>query len=368
MKLSPNRLSWLDWMRGIGALIMLQGHVFHSFLRNDLRGSGPYLISQFVGGMPPALFLFLLGVTYAFLMDSQTRKGVAGWGRVSAAVKRSGYLFAAAFAFRFQLWIVSVDKSPWTDLLRVDILNVMGLSLLVLAPMAALQTTERIRLCAILGAAIAAAAPLVSGIDWSGVPVFLKGYLAPDPLSFGIFPWASFVAFGLSVGSILRSVKPEETAQAMQWFGWGGIALTFTAWVMSNNPMTLYPSVDYWLNSPGLIFVKLGVILILMAFAWAWNLGIASEKWSLVRQFGMTSLLVYWVHVELVYGRWLWFFKENLALGPTVGVAVVVIILMLGLSVLRTNRTQVVAQWRAWRGTANVGQETKGVLNGTGTT
>ena len=73
MKPLSQRLPYLDWLRGVAAIIMLQGHVFHSFLRNDLRPGGPYLMSQFAGGMPPAVFLFLLGVTFAFLMDSQER-------------------------------------------------------------------------------------------------------------------------------------------------------------------------------------------------------------------------------------------------------------------------------------------------------
>ena len=32
-----------------------------------------------------------------------------------------------------------------------------------------------------------------------------------------------------------------------------------------------------------------------------------------MRQFGTTSLLVYWVHIELVYGRWLYFWKDSLS-------------------------------------------------------
>src|SRR5579885_3386037 len=101
-KASSYRLAYLDWVRGLGALIMLQGHVFHSFLRNDLRGGGPYILSQFVGGMPPAIFLFLTGVTLAFLMDSAERKGMRPARRVFAAFRRSGYLFFLAFAFRLE--------------------------------------------------------------------------------------------------------------------------------------------------------------------------------------------------------------------------------------------------------------------------
>jgi hypothetical protein len=269
-------------------------------------------------------------------MDSQERRGVTAGRRVLAAMKRSGYLFLVAFLFRLQLWVVSIDKSPWTDLLRVDVLNVMGLSLLLLSPMAVFRASERIRHCAILGIAIAAASPVISGLDWSGTPWFIKFYIIPDHLNFGIFPWAAFVAFGLSAGSILRRLRGDETMQAMQWFGWGGLVLAFGSWSISNMGLSIYPSSDFWLNGPSLIMIKLGVILMLMAFSFVWNLQVAPEKWNWVRQFGMTSLLVYWVHVELVYGRALGYFKESLSVAQTAALAVVVVLAMLGLSVWRT--------------------------------
>jgi uncharacterized membrane protein len=341
MKPASQRLLYLDWVRGLAALVMLQGHVFQSFLRDDLRTGGPYVMSQFLGGMPPAVFLFLLGVTFAFLMDSQEKKGVAAAGRFAAAARRSGYLFAAAFAFRLQLWLFSIDKSPWTDLFRVDILNCMGLALLVLSVMAVFRTEERIRLCAVLGFAIAAASPLISGLDWSGKPAILRNYVVPDHTFFGFFPWAAFVAFGMSAGSILRLLKPADVASAMQWFGWGGLSLAFGAYTLSNLSPSIYSNSDFWLNSPALIFIKLGAILIFVAFAWLCNVGTSAANWSWVRQFGMTSLLVYWVHVELVYGRWFGAIKDQLTVGQTVFATVLTIVLMLGLSLLRTNWAQV---------------------------
>jgi len=341
MKPASQRILYLDWVRGFAAIVMLQGHVFQSFLRKDLRAGGPYLMSQFAGGMPPAVFLFLLGVTYAFLMDSQEWKGVAPAGRLGAAVKRSGYLFAAAFAFRLQLWLFSVDVSPWTDLFRVDILNCMGLALLVLSVMAVFRTEERIRLCAILGVAIAAASPMISSLDWSGTPAIVRNYIIPDHTFFGFFPWAAFVAFGMSAGSILRLLKPADVPSAMQWFGWGGLALAFGAYTISNMSLSIYSNSDFWLNSPALILIKLGAILIFVAFAWLWNIRTSAQDWSWVRQFGLTSLLVYWVHIELIYGRWFGAVKEQLTVGQTMFATILTLLLMLGLSLVRTNWAQV---------------------------
>src|SRR6476661_8640972 len=141
-KTSSNRLEYLDWVRGLGALIMLQGHVFDSFLKNDLRGGAPYMLSQFAGGMPPAIFLFLTGVTLAFLMDSTERKGLAAGARIWTSLRRAGYLFAVAFAFRLQLWLFGWPGSPWTDLLKVDILNAMGFAIALLSVMALFGSVE----------------------------------------------------------------------------------------------------------------------------------------------------------------------------------------------------------------------------------
>ncbi len=141
----------------------------------------------------------------------------------------------------------------------------------------------------------------------------------------------------MSAGSILRLLRPDEVPATMQWFGWGGLALAFAAYTISNMTPSIYSNSDFWLNSPALIFIKLGAVLILMAFAWVWNLRVAATDWSWVRQFGMTSLLVYWVHVELVYGRWFGSLKGHLSVGRTVFASILTIVLMLVLSLIRTN-------------------------------
>src|SRR5271167_4608653 len=98
------RLTFLDWSRGLAVVIMLQGHVFHAFNRTDLRTDGPFMLSQFFGGIGPAIFLVLTGITLSFLMDRRERQGINAMGRWGAALRRAGYLFTLAFLFRLQLW------------------------------------------------------------------------------------------------------------------------------------------------------------------------------------------------------------------------------------------------------------------------
>ncbi len=67
------------------------------------------------------------------------------------------------------------------------------------------------------------------------------------------------------------------------------------------------------------------------------------KVFSWLTLFGRHSLVVYWVHVELVYGRWLWFLKNNLTLAGTLIAAVAVILLMLAISTVKTKRHRLAA-------------------------
>jgi hypothetical protein len=335
-----HRLEYLDWLRGIGATIMLHGHVWDSFLRDDLRNGGPYIFSQFMGGMPPAIFLFLTGVTLAFLMDSSERKGMAPVERVKTAFRRSGYLFFLAFAFRVQLWIFGIP-APWRDLFRVDILNCMGFAIAVLSVMAIFPTKTRAKTGAAAGLAIACVSPLVSQLHWEAVPWLVRNYIAPDYHSFGFFPWGAYLAFGVGAGSAIRAIPPDATERAMQWAAMLGMGAILVCHYIDNLPYKIYAQSEYWLNSPLQILTKQGVVLAILSLAFVWTRYAAGSGWSWVRQFGTTSLLVYWVHIELVYGRELFFLKGHLNEAQTLVAAVLVILLMLAISVIKTRWTEV---------------------------
>ena len=334
---AAGRLAFIDWTRGLAAVIMITGHTFHSFTATELRDKGPYILSQFLGGLPPAVFLFLTGITFGFLMHRQEKQNLSGWKRIVGALKRSRYLFLLAILFRIQLYLFGFPTSPASELLRVDILNCMGFAMLVLAPMAVFTTRERVRLCIVLGLVIAGLSPVVSMIDGASLPEIVHSYIFPSLTSFGFFPWAAFLAFGMAAGSAIRITKQEDLGRAMLWTLGIGLGVVAIARYFGDLPYSIYSKSDYWLNSPAMTLMKLGVVLILLAVAYLWiHAGIESEKWSLFRQLGTTSLLVYWVHIEIVYGRWFGIWKEDLSVGQVAAFTIILIALMTVLSLLRT--------------------------------
>lgn len=340
-------LPFLDWMRGLAATIMLQGHTFHAFMRPDLREQSPYVLSQFVGGFPPAVFLFLTGVTFAFILESNERRGLSPWQRWTAALARARYLFVLAMLFRVQLWAFSFGLSSWTDIFKVDVLNIMGLTLFLLSPLALAPIAERARLAGFAGALITISSPVISQLDWKWLHPFLSDYIVPSYTLFPIFPWAAFTAFGVAAGCLLKAAKPEHLDRLMQWTALVGFVLIYTAQYLSNLPYSLYAKSEFWLNSPGLVFMKLGTLFLLAALAYLWSVRLWGSNWSWVRQLGTTSLLVYWVHIELVYGWWFSRFKDKLDAGQCVLFSIALILAMIGLSLLQTRLKK--TRWGEWR-------------------
>lgn len=341
-KAPSSRLPFLDWTRGLVAVVMLQGHTFHSLTRKDLQDSAPYVFSQFMGGLAPAVFLFLTGVTYGFIMTRNERKALPLYERWTGALHRAGYLWLLAFAFRFQLWAFALGQSPWTDLFKVDILNCMAMTLTLLSPLAVLSSYRRIEGGLAAAAAIAFAAPVLSAIGPGPLPPFLSDYFLPSYNYFSVLPWGAFTALGIAFGTLLRQISGENISRAMQWTAIVGFGVFLLGRYFSDFPYTLYVKSEFWLDSPTLTLLKAGILLILLAGAYLWNEFQPPERWSWIRQLGTTSLLVYWVHIELIYGRWLGEWKQNLNTWQAGCVALVLILLMVALSTART-------RWVQWR-------------------
>src|SRR5258706_9704530 len=124
------RLTYIDWMRGLACLLMFQTHVYDSWSAPEFRDSTFMMYSQALGTFPAPLFIFLAGFSLALGMDRMTERGASG-AKISATFAKRGLeIFGLGVLFRVQQFVMSWGWAPWTDLLRVDVLNMIGLSLM----------------------------------------------------------------------------------------------------------------------------------------------------------------------------------------------------------------------------------------------
>jgi uncharacterized membrane protein len=329
------RFPFLDWMRGLAVVIMIQCHTFNSFVRSDLRDGGPYVMSQFVGGMAAPLFLFMAGMTFAFHMDSMDGKGIAPSSKWGSALRRAAYVFAIALLFRTSNYLAALPNSTMQDLTKVDILNCMGVAMAVFSFAALVDRTRRARAVLLGALAIAALAPLMTYLPWDLAPPLLRDYLVPNrPRGyFPFFPCASYLGFGLAVGTVVKHTAEERFERLMQWSVMIGFGLVFGAQYLSNIPYSIYPQSDFWSNSPTLVLIRLGICLVILPAAFLWTEYRPATARSWMQILGRNSLLVYWVHVMLVYGSLMYVFKRNLSIPATVIATAAVTASMVALSV-----------------------------------
>ncbi len=336
------RLDYIDWLRGLAVVLMIQAHAIDSWLRPTDKGGAFYRWSQFAAGAPAPLFLFLAGVALVLLTERMRQRGEPHPAIVREALKRGIQVVVYAIAFRLLAFAAS-RFSDWPNLFRADILNCIGLSML-----ATTLTVLRFRRSAtrlLAGALLTCLLVLLTPLAWDGplalrwphaLAVYVNGRL---PISlFPLFPWTAFCSTGVVCGLlIVRGGAGGWTGRALAGLTALGVALYGLGYSLDRLP-PVFAREDFWHTSPSFFWMRTGVLLALLGFAFVWN-RMPWARWpSPVRQMGKTSLLIYWVHVEIAYGNLvLPALRGRLAPPQAIAGVLILTLAMLGLSRLRTH-------------------------------
>jgi len=342
------RLTYIDWMRGLACLTMFQTHCYDSWLAPAERTGAFFKWSQLVGTLPAPLFLFLAGVSFALVTDKMRRRGMSDNEIARKTIKRGAEIFGIAMLFRVQEYVLGLPWAPWTDLLRVDILNMMGISMMAMGLLCRVVRTPAASALAAIGLSLAialATPPLWTTLRPRWLPWPLESYLngvhtypEPQPWLFPIFPWSAIAFVGLAVGFFLFSdwAKRRE-ARTVALLGASGFGMYhFSQW-LDARPVQLYAVYDYWHTSPNFCLARVGILLMILLFCYAWcRWGAGEWGFSPMIQLGQTSLLVYWVHIEFVYGRFSILAKRGVTIEKASLGLLVVFVAMLLLSMART--------------------------------
>ena len=356
-----SRLAHIDWMRGLACVLMFQTHCYDSWLGGAARKSTFFMWSQLGGTLPAPLFLFLAGISFALVTDKLRQRRVDPNQVARTTILRGAEIFGLGLLFRVQEYLLGLPWSPWTDLLRVDILNTIGFSMMLMGIMCRLVRGGRAR-SATVAAGVALAIAMATPLFWTswrlgGLPWPLESYVngvhtfkQPQAWLFPIFPWTGFAFAGLATGFLLVSDwARQHGAAAFALLGGGGAALIALARALDHHQRQLYSVYDFWHTSPNFFLIRVGLLLVILFGVYAWcRWGAGNWGFSPMIQLGQTSLLVYWVHIEFVYGRFSILPKRAMSIGrASLGLAVICIAMLL-LSLARTRLKGRGAEVMAW--------------------
>jgi fucose 4-O-acetylase-like acetyltransferase len=209
--------------------------------------------------------------------------------------------------------------------------------------------------------------PLWTTLRPRWLPWYLESYIngvhiydKPQSWLFPIFPWAAFAFAGLAVGFVLFSDwSSKNPGITVSLLGAAGVGIYYLSMWLDALPVHLYAVYDYWHTGPNYFLARVALLLALTFIGYAWcRWGAGQWGFSPLIQMGQTSLLVYWVHIEFVYGRFS-ILKKGAQTIPAASVGLLVIFAaMVLLSMARTRWKGHGAQLFAWlRGTVRPATE-----------
>ena len=330
------RRGYLDWLRGVAVLIMIEAHTLGSWTRDADRGRTEYAWAMILGGFGAPIFLFLAGIALALAAGSRQRRGATAAEAAALARRRGWQIFGLAFLFRLQSIVLS--GGSLTHLAKVDILNVMGLAMLAGAVLWGLGRRPAPRALLLGGAAVAIAmvTPLVRATPlFDPLPDVVEWYLrAPAGRTmFSLFPWAGFLLAGAALGMWLDAARTEAAERRLNlMLAVAGPAIAVAAYAASFRP-AIYAVTDFWTSSPTFFFLRLGVLIGALPVAYALRTVWGGR--SRLEAFGAASLFVYWIHVEMVYGLLTLPIHRRLTLEQALAACAVFAVLMFWLVTLK---------------------------------
>ena len=374
---ATSRLSFIDVLRGVGVVLMIQLHTAHGWVLPEARSGGVWQAAQFWGGLAAPIFLTLAGTSLGLKFARAHARGQIP--RYAEELRRALQLVVLGYLLRLQMWFIDAGGYArpdaylaqalllaayaltyftlghasfrslamfsglggagvlfagglWqtslhaperlTGVTRVDILQCIGGSLALVIGVAALHGRRfRLRTFYVL-AAVAVAFITVWTRSWvpGPLPPPIAAYLGQWPAEpgrsiVGLFPLFPWAAYAFAGAAFgLFCARTPAHKLVRRMIVVGFVALAIA---LATRETTAHAVLAEWpwLTQP---------IRVTQRIAWVIALGGASALVTAIapaivapfESFGRASLLVYWVHLEFAFGAASFGFAKELCLTP----------------------------------------------------
>jgi uncharacterized membrane protein len=339
-----HRIIFIDLMRALAVIQMVQGHTVDVFLAPEYRiADNPvFFIWNFMRGMTAPIFMFTAGTVFTYLFRL-TNEPFESNPRVAKGVKRFLLLVALGYLLRYPTYKIfdfsDVTPDRWNVFFTVDVLQLIGLGILFVMMCALIS--EKLKLndmlvFTIISLIIFLATPFINNINWINYfPIPIAGYFYDKTGSlFPIFPWAGYVIMGGTLGSYLAKhpmvFKTTKFSTVLAELGFTFIIISgISTFILEKYFNIPYANSSYNLE---VITFRIGFVLVLNSV-----ISFISQKIESIPRFiiliGRNTLLIYVVHLMILYGSaWnpglILLFGNSLQVSYTVMSALLMILLM----------------------------------------
>jgi catechol 2,3-dioxygenase-like lactoylglutathione lyase family enzyme len=266
MEAPKPRLHFVDVLRLLALLQMVNGHTLHALLTTAVRQGAWYDGYLYFRGLVSVAFMLAAG--FAFHVTVLLRDEARTQGERRRRVARALEIIAIGFLLRFPLSaLLSLDmevaRTALRQLLPIDVLPCIGVSLLVLELLAFARDRRVVVLgCAALTLAAALLTPWASTLPTALPLGLLTTWLGPQAgSSFPILPYSGFVFAGVLLGAVAlpAGVATSPRVIGLRLAG-AGLVLGGASWLAARFTAGFLSVARPGVHTPSFFLIKLALV------------------------------------------------------------------------------------------------------------
>jgi uncharacterized membrane protein len=347
---APSRLVAVDTVRVFAMVLMVQGHALDVLLAPACQFTPWYNYWLFGRGFTAPMFMTLSGFAFALATLRHWEDHLRFSPAVAKRLRRFAFFVLLGYSMRIPVQSLRdlywAGPDAWQGFLQVDVLQTIGFTLIAMQWLVLVLRTPR-RLAAVTGMLaliVAFTAPLAWRSPFlNSLPLAMKSALIGTTGSlFPLMPWSAYIFLGATFGIGYVEVGQASTSLLRKAIPFG-LLLFVSGMGFEQVSLHIYGQANFWPTTPHLFIARIGFVTA--------SLGLATfvERFLPVsprtmQSLAEESLLVYFVHVVLLYGSsWNPGIKQYI--GGTMGFAhayllVIVLVSVMMMMALYWNRTK----------------------------
>lgn len=291
------RVGFIDWLRLLASLSMIQGHAIDAVLLDEARVGPLHESWSWARGLTAPAFLVASGLS--FHLASRLDDDVAYAARRATHGARARRVARAVWLVALGTLLHAFD-APWV----IDVLQCVGVSLLVLDGLVTLSDRRDHVLAAAGALAVLSVAFALPASDLSGTGAlrYLTSWVSrQDGSLFPLLPWAGYVLAGVVVG---RVALPEGARTAPATTSSRLLGLAFVAGVASVVlGAVLRPATEAtWSAHPAIVCMRLALVLGIGGVLVLPSARMELPRW--LQTLAGETLALYVVHLVVLYAAW----------------------------------------------------------------
>jgi uncharacterized membrane protein len=305
---TPSRLVAVDIVRVFAMALMVQGHTLDVLLHPACRFTSWYNYWLFCRGFTAPMFMTLSGFGFAVATLRHWQEHLRFGPAVAKRLRRFAVFVLLGYSLRIPVHSLRdlrwVGPDGWQGFLQFDVLQTIGFTLIALQLLVfALRTPRRLAaVTGMLALIIAFTAPLA----WrspvlNSLPLAVKSALIGTTGSlFPLMPWSAYILLGATFG-IGYAVVGQSTPSLLRKAIPVGVLLLVSGIGLERASLHIYGPANFWPTTPHLFIARIGFVTAALGLATFVERYLPVSPRT-VQSLAEESLLVYFVHVVLLYG------------------------------------------------------------------